>query len=54
MKFIALLIGWAVVLAGAAAGAIVVESLLHRRRMRREAELHSRLGVGGNAAAKRR
>ena len=52
MKLIALLAGWTLVILGTAAGAVVVESLLYRRRVRREATLHSRLGVG--AAADRR
>ena len=54
MKLFALLMGWVLVIFGAAVGAVVVESLLYRRRARREAELHSRLGVGARGAANRR
>ncbi len=54
MKLIALIAGWALVVFGAAVGAVVIESLLYRRRIQREAALHSQLGVGGASAAKRR
>jgi len=52
MKFVALVVGWGLVLAGVAAVAIVAEILLHRRRVLREAQLHRRLGVG-TAAGRR-
>jgi hypothetical protein len=54
MKLIALIAGWSLVVFGAAVGALVVESLLYRRRVQREAALHNQLGVGGAYAAKRR
>ena len=47
MKVIAIVLGWLLVIFGAAVGAVVVESLMYRRRVRREAKLHRRLGVGG-------
>ncbi len=54
MSVLALLAGWLLVVFGAAAGAVVLESLMYRRRVRREAALHRQLGVGGGAVAKRR
>ena len=52
MKFLAIAGGWALVLFGTAMGAIVIEGLVHRHRMRREAMLHRRMGLGirGNGA----
>jgi hypothetical protein len=46
MKLLAVIAGWVLILFGTAMGAIVLEGLLHRRRVRREASLHQRMGLG--------
>ena len=46
MKYFAIAGGWALILFGTAMGAIILESLVHRRRRQREATLHKRMGLG--------
>lgn len=46
MKYLAIAGGWALILFGTAMGAIILESLVHRRRKQREVMLHKRMGLG--------
>lgn len=46
MKLAAIAAGWVLILFGTAIGAILVENLVHRRKMEREATLHRRMGLG--------
>jgi hypothetical protein len=46
MQMLAMIFGWVLALFGVAIVAVVLESLLYRRRSARERALHQSLGVG--------
>jgi len=54
MKFLAIAGGWMLILLGTAMGAIVIEALVHRRRVKREEMLQRRMGLGARDDAQDR
>lgn len=46
MSIAMIAVGWVLILFGTAIGAILIENLVHRRKMEREAMLHRRMGLG--------